>query len=311
MLHSMQKVDKLNMIINNLLMLNVGYASHNGDWNYENVNSPFTRIYYVTKGEAKVKIGDETHALTPGHLYIIPTFTEHSDICTGLFEHYYVHFYEEGTSGKTITDTMEFPFEIEATSMDLILFQNLCEHNQAMRLRYSDPKLYDNKTSLIDCTNFNRKRPIYDRMESMGILFQLFGKFVKAGRPKFQTKDERIGGALDYIEQHYTEIGNIKELADKLYMSCDHLIRLFKHEVGVTPMQFIINKKMTAARMMIASESMPIKEIAYTLGYDDISYFNRIFKQHTHCTPSQYRRMFNVSQNLGEADGLKVTVEKV
>ena len=154
------------MNINNLLMLNVGYAQDNADWNYENVNSPFSRIYYVTKGEAFVRIGGEIHRLSPGHLYLIPTFTEHCDICNGVFEHYYVHFYEESTYGPTVTDTLVFPFEIEATSMDLILFQNLCDHNQSMKLRHSDPKLYDNETNLIDCANFNRSRSLHDRMES-------------------------------------------------------------------------------------------------------------------------------------------------
>ena len=281
------------MQINNLTMLNVGYATHNADWNFENVNSPFTRIYYVTKGEGKVRVGNETYTLTPGHLYIIPTFMEHSDICTGLFEHYYVHFYEEHSLGRSIIDSMTFPFEIEATSMDLILFQNLCEHNQAMKLKFSDPKVYDNKRSMIECTNFNRSRPLHDRMESMGILFQLLGRFLKEAKPKIMANDQRVADALEYIEENFVEINAVSQLAQRVCMSCDHLIRLFKSEVGETPMQYIINKKMTAAKMMIASESKPIKEIAYSLGYDDIAYFNRTFKKHTDCTPSQYRKLFN------------------
>ena len=63
------------MKISDLLMLNVGYAVHDADWNFENVNSPFSRIYFVTKGSAKVRIGDEVHAISA---------TEHSSIimCT-------------------------------------------------------------------------------------------------------------------------------------------------------------------------------------------------------------------------------------
>ena len=52
----------------NLQMLNVGLAHHNGDWNWKDVNSPFTRIFYVTEGEAWVKLPYKTVHLRPGNL---------------------------------------------------------------------------------------------------------------------------------------------------------------------------------------------------------------------------------------------------
>ena len=76
-------------------------------------------------------------------------------------------------------------------------------------------------------------------------------------------------------------------------MSKDHFIRLFRQELGYTPTQFIIDKKMMKARLMLASENMSTKDIAYSLGYDDVSYFTRLFKKHTGTTPLQYRNSFN------------------
>ena len=58
-----------------LLTLNVGFARHNGDWNWKNVRSPFARLYYVSEGGAQVQIGGNYHNLTPRHLYFIPAFT--------------------------------------------------------------------------------------------------------------------------------------------------------------------------------------------------------------------------------------------
>ena len=40
----------------NLLVLNVGFAHHDGDWNWQGVQSPFTRIYYVTEGSARLHL---------------------------------------------------------------------------------------------------------------------------------------------------------------------------------------------------------------------------------------------------------------
>ena len=74
----------------NLLMLNVGLAQHNGDWNWKDVSSPFTRIYYVSAGEALLHLSDQTVILRPGRLYIIPAYTLHSYECNGPFTHYYL-----------------------------------------------------------------------------------------------------------------------------------------------------------------------------------------------------------------------------
>lgn len=64
----------MNNIINhlNVLTLNVGYAHHEADWNWQTVQSPFARLYLVTEGEAYVKMNNMNIHLTPGHLYLIP-----------------------------------------------------------------------------------------------------------------------------------------------------------------------------------------------------------------------------------------------
>ena len=69
----LQSIDKLH-----LLILNVGLAIHNADWNWKNINSPFTRLYYVTEGTAQIILPIGTYELSPNHLYLIPSFMPHS-----------------------------------------------------------------------------------------------------------------------------------------------------------------------------------------------------------------------------------------
>ena len=68
-----QSIDQLH-----LLILNVGLAIHNADWNWKNVSSPFTRLYYVTEGTARIILPSGVQELLPNHLYLIPSFTTHS-----------------------------------------------------------------------------------------------------------------------------------------------------------------------------------------------------------------------------------------
>jgi hypothetical protein len=62
------------MDTSNLILLNIGFAIHQADCNYKNVNSPFARIYLVKEGRAKLHLADRTQELSPGHLYLIPPF---------------------------------------------------------------------------------------------------------------------------------------------------------------------------------------------------------------------------------------------
>ena len=54
----------------NLMMLNVGYATHHADWNWQKVSSPFIRIFYIMEGEAMLHLPDKDVRLKPGYMYI-------------------------------------------------------------------------------------------------------------------------------------------------------------------------------------------------------------------------------------------------
>ena len=138
-------VDKLHPLV-----LNVGLAVHNADWNWKNVNSPFTRLYYITEGTAQIQLSGGIQILKPNYLYFIPAFTIHSYICNSYFCHYYLHIYEEHQSDTNLLDEWEFPVEIPAGDLDLALFQRLCAINPHMSLPKSDPSTYDNNSTLME-----------------------------------------------------------------------------------------------------------------------------------------------------------------
>lgn len=274
------------------LVLNVGLAVHNADWNWKNVNSPFTRLYYVTEGSAQIELPDGIYTLSPKHMYFIPAFTIHTNICKSNFVHYYLHIYEDHYSDNDWLDHWKFPVEIEATDLDLALFKRLCEINPHMTLQKSDPTTYDNNPTLMQNLIRNRQRAFCDKVESRGIVFQLLSRFFKQGQSKIEMEDNRIAKTVLYIRKHLNEAIELEKLAEISCLSKDHFIRLFKKELGTTPLQYINQKKIEKAQLLLITEELAVKEIAFQLAFEDYSYFNRLFKKTTGVTPQEYRRLY-------------------
>ena len=277
-------IDKLH-----LLTLNVGLAVHHGDWNWKNVRSPFARLYYVTEGTAQIEMPSGVYTLTPNHLYFIPAYTKHSYICDSAFSHYYIHIYEDLQSEMSILEEWDYPVEVNACNTDLELVKRLCFINPFLKLPQSNPDAYDNHQTLVSNLQLNQRRPFCDKVESRGILFVLMSRFLKYATPKAEVRDDRIQMSLNYIRKNIGSRLDIDLLADKACMSKDHYIRVFKRETGETPNVYITKRKLEKAELSLVTTALPIKSIADSLGYDDYSYFNRIFKKNAGVTPLQYR----------------------
>lgn len=285
----------------NLLMLNVGYAEHNADWNWKYVSSPFTRIYYVSEGEAHIRLkatAENCHssaktnasiALTSGHLYIIPAHTMHDYECDGKFCHYYLHVYEGFKSESNVFDTYDFPIEVDATDEDIHIFQHLCELYPETCLPASDPRLYDNNNKFTDYVRRFNEMELYQRMHIRGSLLVLFSRFMRHATPRIWTKDERMARVLNYIHANIYNDIDIDTLASIACVTKPYLIRIFKHNFGTSPLQYINQKKIERAQLFLITREITVKELAYTMGFNDHSYFIRLFKKITGVTPMEYR----------------------
>lgn len=281
-----QAIDQLH-----LLILNLGLAIHNADWNWTNINSPFSRLYYVTQGTARIILPTGIQELKPQYLYLIPPFTPHSYLCDSHFSHYYIHIYEDHQSESSILEEWSFPVEVQAREFDLSLIERLCHINPSMQLPQSDPTSYDNNSTLIQNIIRNKQRTFCDKVESQGIIYQLIARFLKEAKPRVEVYDNRIQKVLAYIRKNIYKTMDIDSLAEVACLSRDHLIRLFKKEVNTTPLQYINQKKIEKAQLILITNNISVKNIAYLLAYEDHAYFNRLFKKLTGVTPQQYRKI--------------------
>lgn len=92
------------------------------------------------------------------------------------------------------------------------------------------------------------------------------------------------------VEQHFKTKHTVAEYADLLFKSPKTISNLFTRLGTKTPLQLIQERKILEARRMLRYTDLPVKEIAYELGYEDLQTFSRFFKVQEGVSPSEFRK---------------------
>lgn len=99
--------------------------------------------------------------------------------------------------------------------------------------------------------------------------------------------------AVAYINENYFEELTLSGLAEKYAVESSYFSRLFKQETGENLMLYIAGKRMEKAKELMEREDINIAEVAFMVGYDDYTYFSKVFKKHVGVSPRDYRnRLF-------------------
>lgn len=101
-----------------------------------------------------------------------------------------------------------------------------------------------------------------------------------------------------YLDEHYRENLKIPDLAARFYVSEGYFSRRFKEYTGYTVNDYILSKRMGQAQKMLLFEDRSIKEIAISVGYEDLQYFYHVFRKYSRCTPAQFREQYRESGAL-------------
>jgi len=97
---------------------------------------------------------------------------------------------------------------------------------------------------------------------------------------------------VQHIEKHLGEAISMKDMAALAGMSSTHFNRCFKQLLRMTPMEYLHDIRIQAAKKLLSSTSNTIAEIAVDLGYNDQSHFTRRFRQVTGVPPATFRKRF-------------------
>jgi AraC-like DNA-binding protein len=99
-----------------------------------------------------------------------------------------------------------------------------------------------------------------------------------------------ITQAIQFMRQHLNRPIELAELAHAANLSVAHFSRVFKKQTGYSPIDYFIHLKVQRACQYLSTTEHPIKQVAGFVGYEDSSYFSRVFRKVMGTTPEKYRK---------------------
>ncbi|MEJ0034299.1 MAG: AraC family transcriptional regulator [Bacteroidota bacterium] len=100
---------------------------------------------------------------------------------------------------------------------------------------------------------------------------------------------KKLATARDWIENNFAQSLSLHQLAQMASMNDEHFLRQFKKLYNKTPHQYLIDRRIQAARELLNTKEMSVQEICSAVGWESLATFSHLFKQRTGVTPGEYR----------------------
>ncbi len=107
--------------------------------------------------------------------------------------------------------------------------------------------------------------------------------------PEVLRQDGMVGRAQHWLQQRFSQHPSMSELADAMAVSERTLTRRFKASLGMTPLEYLQTLRVEAAKQMLARSSRRIDRIAYLVGYGDVGFFSKVFRERAGMSPRDFR----------------------
>ena len=121
---------------------------------------------------------------------------------------------------------------------------------------------------------------------TMTLLFlQLLGHTDKLA---WDSQEETILQVLRYVDEHYVD-GSLQEAAGQLHCDISSLSREIRRKTGKTYTELVQEKRLNQAAFLLRTTDRKVEDIALAVGYENVSYFHRIFRREYGLSPRQFR----------------------
>lgn len=151
-------------------------------------------------------------------------------------------------------------------------------------------------------------RSVYDLSAALAVLLSRFIEFV------FALKSVKHAGlvqrAIRYLNANYRKPISLEDVAFHVGLSPSHFSRMFREGTGETYVSFLSELRVKAAKKLLEDLSIPLSEVGPMVGFEDQSYFTRIFKKRTGMAPGRYRKRKGLAEGSPVVDESDIEIHE-
>lgn len=255
-------------------LLYISSAKYGGDWHSVQHTHNCSELFYVIEGQGRFLIENQTYPVSVNDLVIVNPNVLHTEVSLNASPLKYIVLGVEGLELTVTSDNNN-------TNFCIINLKNIREtilhHLQNM------------------LTEIENKKTGYELIcqDLMEILIVLLGRqtnFSTMLTPVSKKTTRLCGSAKRYIDSHYQENVTLDQLAEICHVSKYHLAHVFTEEYGVSPINYLISKRISEAEHLLNTTDFSLSLISNTTGFSSPSYFAQIFKKQKGISPTEFRK---------------------
>lgn len=249
-------------------------------------------LLYIIQGSGNYFVGDHSYVVQPGNLVICnagvlhgePAFQKHSfqSYCCVLSD-----LQLPNLPPNTLTEVSHHP--ILFFSQDKVDVENIMLTMHSLNTQSNE---YHQVCNLLANALLNI---VYIKLQDR----QLQNRRQPTELNQ-KSNEDFIQNITQYLDEHYMEAISLQDLASIFHMNHYYFSHIFKVETGISPMKYVMHRRIGEAQNMLMNTDVTIGTIAEKLGFGDNCHFSSMFKKYVGITPTQYRKHFHLQRNSQE-----------
>lgn len=264
--------DRAETDILNMLNLNIEWASYrvlDSAWKCTSLAVPFSRLYFVRRGEGWIRHGSQTSLLRGGHVYLVPAHLEISYGCIAL-EKIYFHVSLLGFEKTDILSALHNVHELPFTEADFSELLKLLRSTDYLDLLKIKQFLFQTVISFLE-QYCNSDLPV-------------------------REYSENVKKTMLYIQKNLSVSLTSSKISKELFLSETKMRTDFKKETGKTIGEYKNDLIFSQVSILLTASKLSVAEISRKYGFCDPYHLSRRFKERFHQTPTEYRRANDIQK---------------
>jgi len=259
------------------IQVDVSLAGYNKvwkDWRDIDYTPEYNKFYFICNGEGWIKLGENEYYPKPGQLFLMPAGIKqsYSAINENVYSKYWCHFTAK-IGQINLFDIINVPCFIEVVDKASLesIFKDLLTN-------YTSPEISASlmiKSTILKLISFYLDNCLIDTVKLIA-----------------SDNSSKLGSVIDYIDKNFSKSITIEELASIVHLHPNYFIKVFKHNLGASPIHFINKRRIDEAKLLLSSTNLTLNEICSKIGINDTYYLSKLFKEYTGISPSGFKQFY-------------------